>query len=107
MSIIPRTGNVEVEVSQKEGIVLVSRLVSIYLFVWMLSDLTYVPERLFSFVHYAHERSVLASHNCFYSLDSFSLGFHLLRIVLLLSASVWFYRCGPTIQALFVNRNQQ
>ena len=97
----------EAGVSQKEATILVSRLISIYLFFWMLSGLTYLPGRLFSFVHYAHERSVLASHNYFYSLDAISVAFHLLRIALWLSASIWFYRCGPAIQGLFVNSGRE
>ena len=88
--------------SQKGAVFLASRLLAIYLFCWMLSDLTYLPERIIAFEHYAHESSVLLSHNYFYNYAAVTLAFHVLRIALLLAGSIWFYQCGPRIQAFFL-----
>lgn len=92
--------------SQNDGIFLVSRLLSIYFFCWMLSDVIYLPERIFSFLHYAHEQSVLASHSYFYTLDALSVATLVLRTILWLAVSVWFFRCGPRIQALFTDNGE-
>ena len=91
----------------KQGILLVSRLISLDLFFWMLSELTYLPSRLISLVHYAHEQSVLGPHSYFYTLDAAGVAFLLLRIVLLLAGSVWFYRCGTRIQSFFSTTDSQ
>lgn len=87
--------------STKDAVFLASRVFAVYLFVGMLADLTYLPERILSFAHYASQSSVVVQNSYFRTYDTVALLGILLRIVALAVASWWFYKPGARIQRFF------
>lgn len=84
-----------------------SRLFSLLLSTWALVEVSYLPERLFALSRHINERSVLATHDywsTYYSIATVSLA---VRIAALLLAAVLFWQCGPRVQALFSERQEQ
>jgi hypothetical protein len=86
-------------VSTKEAVTIASRTLAVYFLFWFLSDLTYLPSRLYSLWH--HESALGGSAYWRYS-DLISLSFSLVRLVALFFAVQWFYRSGPAIREYFL-----
>jgi len=86
----------------KEVITIVSRTLAIYFLAWLLSDLTYLPSHLFSFLY--HQNSLNTPGGTSYWRDSafISLAFLVLRVVALFFAVQWFYRSGPALHRYFL-----
>ncbi len=87
--------------STKDAIYIASRAFALYLFCWMLDNVTYLPARLMALTHHAAQRSVLFSSDYLYNSDLTTLVFTLIRIVVLGVASYYLWRCGPRVQSLF------
>jgi hypothetical protein len=91
--------------SKKELVVLVSRAFSLLLITWALVEVTYIPERVFALSHHMRQGSVLAT-----SLDYGSryylllIVFNVVRMLALFFAAVMFWRCGPQVEALFLQQ---
>lgn len=67
---------------------------------WAVSEVTYIPERLFSLQHHLAERSVLATQDYwsrYYMIVTATL---LLRILGWFIAAAVFWKCGPRLHAL-------
>ena len=88
--------------SKREAVLIVSRAVALYLLCWALSDLTYLPERLFALSHHAVEHGVIVTNYYYRNLDILSLAALLVRIAALLIAAAWLYKCGPRVEAFFL-----
>jgi hypothetical protein len=88
---------------RKEIVRLASRLFAMQLLAWALVDLTYMPERLFSFFHYLSERSVTATQDFWSTRYSFVTMFAIARVGGLFLASGAFWRCSPGIEALLIS----
>jgi len=80
--------------SKREAILIVSRAVALYLFVWALDDLTYLPGRFLLIRHWAGE--------AWHSYDMINLEFTIFRAVALLGAALLFYECGPRVEAFLL-----
>ena len=100
--------NASSSTGRDQAILIASRLFAAYLLFWFLFDLTLLPHQLFHVVHYLKESrvvglSVAIAKDDSYLLRSYVLEMlgNILRIVLLLMAAGWFYRCGPRIQRFF------
>ncbi len=83
--------------TKKELVFPASRVMALYLIVWSLVTLPYVPIDAFSL---SHERALSAATGHEYSYNHYLL---LLSYRLALSATqfiaaIWIYRCGPFIQ---------
>ena len=86
----------------KQAVTIVSRAFALYLLVWALDIISYLPTEYFSLVHHATQQSVLAATDYFHRLDQIRLSISLVRLILLLCASYWFYKCSPRIAGLFL-----
>ena len=76
----------------KQATTIASRAVATYLIAWVLSDATYLPGLVYSFIHYVSVSGTFGSN-----LDAISLSFHAVRICVLLLAAQWFLRAGPSV----------
>lgn len=85
----------------KAAIYIASRAFALYLLCWMLSDVTYLPGRIFSLAHHASGLSVLSPPSYLNTEERISLAFTLVRIVGLAVAAASLGRCGPRIQTFF------
>ncbi len=85
----------------KDGILLLSRTLTVYLILWVLTDLTYLPQMLFSFARYSQVVSgaTAAYHREF---DLIALVFHSTKIFGLSIAAIWFHNCGPGVAELLL-----
>jgi hypothetical protein len=88
--------------TKKDGILLVSRAMTLYLVLWVLSDLTYVPERLFSFFHYAKLPNASANEHYLRGYYFIILVSLVARIVALSILARWIHKCGPSVESLFL-----
>jgi len=86
--------------STKQPALLVSRVLALLMIIWALYEITYVPERLFALFHYREARSALATHDYLSSYYLIVTSFLLLRIVGYLVGAVFFWKCGPRVEAL-------
>jgi len=93
--------------SKKELVLLASRAFALLLIVWAASDVTYLPERLFEFLHYVTRRSVLQQHDYLSSYYLLATALIVLRIIALFVAAAAFWKCGPRIEALFTDQQGQ
>ena len=85
---------------RKEVVRLVSRALSLIWGVFALYDMTYLPERLFSYLHYTNEvRSVGSPSFAMYlpTLYRIELGFLFVRLAIYLVLAVVFWNCGPWV----------
>jgi hypothetical protein len=89
--------------SRKELATLASRALALYLTAWLISDLTYLPERVYSFLHETKQQSVLLAQGYWYGHYKIVLVFALIRILALLCAAIFFWQCGPKAQGLFLS----
>lgn len=86
---------------RKEAVRLVSRALSIFFGMCSAEATTYLPERLFSYVHYANQwRSVQGPGASVFlpSLYRVEIGFLFLRIVIYLALAVVFWKCTPWVE---------
>jgi len=86
--------------TRKDAVTLASRAFSIYLLCWALDALSYLPERLFAFTHYA---SLTGFASAAYSKNYYFVALALLfvRVVTLFAFANWFYQAGPKVESFF------
>lgn len=89
--------------SRKEAVVLAARTLAILLTVWALTDVSYLPERLHSFLYYLSQEPTSSSsiqHLRHYYL--IGMGFLVVRIVGYSSLARWLYKSGPEVEELLL-----
>ena len=86
--------------TRKDAVTLASRAFLIYLLCWSLDALSYLPERLFAFTHYA---SLTGFSSAAYSKNYYfvSLALLFVRVVVLFAFANWFYQAGPKVENFF------
>lgn len=89
--------------SSKDVAVIASRALSVFLTVWALGEVSYLPEFLHSYLHYADQGLVTSAYiqymHHYYLLR---LGFLITRIVGYFLMARWLYKGGPGIEQLFL-----
>jgi hypothetical protein len=93
--------------TKTSAVLLLSRALSIYLFVWGCMELSYLPGRLFELSYLQQTASsVILDHMS--DSQQFFLRYHqadvvflLVRVAILFAGSVALYRCGATIRRFF------
>lgn len=81
--------------TKKEGVLLASRALTLYLLCWGLSDLTYLPQELLSARHHYGTHDYWLTYYCI------ELSFRTVRIIALFAAAMWLYSCGKQVEAFF------
>jgi hypothetical protein len=84
--------------TKKEGILLASRALSVYLLCWALSDMSYLPQYLLSIGHHSF---ALIGHEYWSTYYFLGFAFHVVRIIALFAAASWFYHCGVRVEEFF------
>ena len=85
--------------SRREIVVLVSRALACIQLITALLDVCYLPEKLFSFVHYANQPDISGnSQHYFRMLESVSILTLVLRIGILLVSFLIFWNCGAWVE---------
>jgi hypothetical protein len=87
--------------TRNQAVKIVSRALALYLFVWALDNLSYLPGQLLSFSHRASLQSVFASDSYLRNYEFLTFGMTVVRVVALLAAAAWLYRCGPKVERYF------
>jgi hypothetical protein len=88
-----------------QAITLVARALSLYLLVWLLSDLSYFPADLHSLFYYTREAAITGGTYMTHTRDHdiVLISLRLLRMVALFFAVQWCYRVGPSLQRYFLS----
>ena len=87
--------------SRKELVCLVSRAFALLLVTWAFVEGTYLPERFFALFHHLGQSSILVAHDYWSSYYLIITVFLVLRILALLLGAALFWRCGPSVEAVF------
>lgn len=86
--------------SKAEAALIASRAFCVYFICWAIDNLTYVPYSLHELWHHS---SVLYINYFARVSDLILLSGYLVRAVALFIAAGFFYKCGPRLQAFFLN----
>ena len=86
--------------SSNQAVLIVSRAVSFYLICWVFTELTYVPSQVLDVVHHLGAQTRFEAH--LRDIYVLQVVFLFVRIAFFSAAAIWFYSCGPRIQAFFL-----
>jgi hypothetical protein len=89
--------------TKRDAVVLASRTLAVLFIVWALSELSYLPERVQSCLHYFDSRTVSSASTPYlrhYYLTE--VGFLATRIVGYSLLARWLYKCGPEVEELLM-----
>lgn len=89
--------------TRQEGILLASRGFGLYLTVWGLVELTYVPSVLMSFLHHS---LTVGYHDYLFAYYGLSLSLHVIRLVGLFIAARWLLKSGDGVAQFFYPRSE-
>lgn len=78
--------------SKRETVLIVSRVFALYLFIWALNALAYLPMEVALAASNSHGSAHWSTR------DMLSVEGAAFRVVVLLAASFLFYECGPRVQ---------
>jgi hypothetical protein len=82
-------------VNQKQLVTVASRVMSLYMILWALDSISYIPIDAFSLSHYKE----LGFQSYSFKYDLVLIVRHLIWSTTLFAGAVWTYRCGPFIQS--------
>ena len=90
--------------SRKDAVQLAGRTLATLLMVWALAELSYLPGRLHSFLHYENQGaySSTAANQYLRHYYLIDLGFLMTRVVGYFLMARWLYKGGPEIQELLL-----
>lgn len=89
--------------SREDFVVLASRTLAVLLMVWALTDVSYLPGSVHTFVHYANVELSSSSATQYYRRsDLISLSFLVVRIIGFSLLSRWLFKGGPEVAELLL-----
>ena len=83
--------------SRKDAVVLAGRTLAALLTVWALTDVSYLPERLHSFLYYRSQEGASSASIHLRQYYLIGLGFLVVRIVGYSLLARWLYKSGPEV----------
>jgi hypothetical protein len=86
--------------SKTEAALVASRALCVYFIFWAIDNLTLLPYRLHEFSYHS---SVLYTNHFARVADWILLSEYVARAVVLFIAAGFFYKCGPRLQAFFLD----
>lgn len=87
--------------SRKEVVLLVSRAFGLLLTTWALAEVTYLPDRLFALFHHLSLGSSSATNDFWIRYYLILTVSTLVRVIAMFLVAILFWRCGPSVEALF------
>jgi len=89
--------------SRIDAILLASRTLAILLTVWALTDVSYLPGNVYTFLHYSNVELTSPSATIYYRHSNLiSLSFLVTRIIGFSLMARWLYKGGPEIEELLL-----
>src|ERR1700686_362997 len=92
----------DMDMSRKDAVLLASRALAVLFIVSALIEMSYLPERLHSFLRYANQEASSTAVQDWRHYHLISLGFLVVRIVGFFLIAVWLRRCGPDVEELLL-----
>ena len=88
--------------SRKEAVLMTSRALSILLTIWALSEVSYLPEFVNSYLHYDVGTTTSAYIEYMHHYYLLRLGFLITRIIGYFLMARWLHKGGPGIEELLL-----
>ena len=89
--------------SRKEAVTLASRTLGLLMTIWSLTDLSYLPTHLHSYLRYVDPGPVVTPSNEFWRHHEFiDLGFLVVRILGTALVAFWLFRASPEVEQLLL-----
>ena len=89
--------------SRKDAVVVAGRTLALLLTVWALTDVSYLPERLHSFLYYLHQQSTSSTSTHYWRhYYLIALGFLVVRIVGYSLIARWLFKGGHEVEELLL-----
>ena len=89
-------------ISRKDALTLASRTLATLLIVWALTDVSYLPERLHSYLHYLNHEPATSGIDYMRHYHLIELGFLVARVVGYLLMARWLFQGGSEIEELLL-----
>ena len=88
--------------SREDAVLLASRSLAVLFMLWALTDISYLPGRLYSFLYYLNNQSASAYIDHMKHYELVELGFLITRIVGFSLFSMILFKSGPDIRELLL-----
>jgi hypothetical protein len=88
--------------STRQAVLLVSRTLALLMAIWALTELSYLPSALYSFLRYAQQGGVTLSTEYWRHHYLIQLGFLITRLVGYSLTSVWLFKGGTDVYDLLL-----
>src|SRR5690242_10894311 len=88
--------------STRHAVLLASRTLAVFVALWAVTELSYLPSSLYSFLRYAQQGVVTSSIEYWRHHYLIQLGFLIVRIVGYSLTSVWLFKGGAEIHELLL-----
>lgn len=95
---------------KREVVRLISRVLAVFYAVFALYETTYLPERMFSYLHYTNEWRSAASPSAIAYLPMLyriTVGFLFVRIAIYLTLAMIFWKCAPWVERTLLPESDQ
>jgi hypothetical protein len=93
--------------TRQDAVVLASRTLSVLLLVWALTEASYLPDRVYAFLHYSDQVSVFSpAAQYWHHYHLISLSFLIIRIVGYALTARWLLKCGPEVEELLLGASE-
>lgn len=88
--------------SKKEVVQLACRAFGLYFAAWALSDLLYMPERIYELLYHLGRQSVLLGEDHFSKYYLLRTTFGIASVFIWLLLAAWFWRGGDEVEKLLI-----
>jgi hypothetical protein len=93
--------------SKREVVLLTSRTLALLMTVWALTEVSWLPSTLYSFLHYGNQETVPSPAAIYWRHHYLiELGFRITRIVGYSLTSVWLVKSGAELEELLLPEGQ-
>ncbi len=89
---------------RKEAVQIASRALAMLMIVWIMVEMTQLPQVVLGLAHHLQQNSVLIPERYWTIYYAAGLSSHVVRMMGLAIAAVWFWNCGPGVEAAFAVR---
>jgi hypothetical protein len=88
--------------SRKDAAVLASRALALLFTVWALSEVSYLPVRVYEFLHHTNRESILSTASEYwYHYCIIYIGFLIVRVAGFSLLARWLFKGGPEVEKVF------